>query len=123
MIKLAFIKKINKNTWRVYSQNGKNMGTYHSLNEAKERLKDIEFFKHKDERLKKYKKISTANHHHHAETYSSHLREVNKKTPKDIEKVMKKFKEIFDAALLEETPLEEIENVCLLQLKATDKHE
>ena len=56
MIKLAFIKKINENTWRVYSRKGKNMGTFHSLEEAKERLKDIEFFKRKDERLNKYKK-------------------------------------------------------------------
>lgn len=130
MIKFAFIKKINKNTWRVYSRKGKNLGTFHSLGEAKERLKDVEFFKRKDERLKAYKKAASKenlNHQHHfSETYSSLLREVNKKQPKKIQLIMKKFKEIFDHALLNDTPVDELENVCLLELIAKnkkDKHE
>jgi ribosomal protein S10 len=130
MIKLAFIKKINENTWRVYSRKGKNMGTFHSLEEAKERLKDIEFFKRKDERLNKYKKASEKKGPkplpHLSETYSSLLRSVNKHKPEKITLVMEKFKKIFDHALLNETPVEEIENVCLLELIAKsqeDKHE
>lgn len=126
MIKLAYIKKINDNAWRVYSESGKNMGTYHSLVAAKKRLKDIEFFKHKEKRKKKYQKEATANHHHHhneESTYSGYLREINKKNSEDVKKAMKKFKEIFDAALLEGTPIDELENICLLEMKAKDKDE
>jgi len=130
MIKLSYIKKINKDTWRVYSENGKNMGTYHSLQAAKKRLQDIEFFKKKDERLKKYQMKTTATHHHHHnhqqkedDTYSGYLRSVNKNNPENIEQVMKKFKEIFDNALLEDTPIDELENICLLEVKAKEKHE
>jgi|LauGreDrversion4_2_1035121.scaffolds.fasta_scaffold26962_3 G3E family GTPase len=131
MIKLSYIKKINQNTWRVFSEKGKNMGTYHSLAAAQERLKDIEFFKHKDERMKKYQKESKANHHHHNHhhdhnedlTYSSYLRNVNKKNPENVEEVMGKFKKIFDKALLENTPIDEIESICLLEMQAKDEHE
>jgi hypothetical protein len=128
MIKLSYIKKINQNTWRVFSEKGKNMGTYHSLAEAQERLKDIEFFKHKDERVKKYQKESKANRHHHHNhdeelTYSSYLRNVNKTNSENVEEVMKKFKKIFDKALLENTPIDEIESICLLEMQAKDEHE
>ncbi len=40
------ISKI-KSGYRVMSESGRNMGTYKSLEEAKKRLKQIEFFKHK----------------------------------------------------------------------------
>ncbi len=123
MIKFAFIKKIKKDTWRVYSRKGKNLGTFHSLNEAKERLKDVEFFKRKDERLKKYKKAAVQKlnpNFHLSETYSSFLRELNKQKPEKVQLAMKKFKEIFDHALLNDTPTEELENVCLLELIAKD---
>lgn len=33
------IRKIKKKTWRVYSEKGKNLGTYHSLSDAKKRLR------------------------------------------------------------------------------------
>ncbi len=46
--KVAYIKKLtDQEKWRVYSESGKNMGTYDSMSGAKDRLKDIEFFKHK----------------------------------------------------------------------------
>lgn len=132
MIKTAVIKKINENTWRVYSEKGKNLGTYHSLKAAKKRLKDVEFFKRKDKLLNKknartdfYKMILTADdkkEHHHAhttDTYSALLRDINKESPEKVEEVMRKFKKIFDKALLEDTPVDELENVCLLELKAS----
>ena len=43
----AYIKKTGPQTWRVYSEKGKNMGTYNSRKEAEDRLRQIEFFKHK----------------------------------------------------------------------------
>jgi GH24 family phage-related lysozyme (muramidase) len=46
--KEAYIKQIGPKKFRVYSEKGRNMGTYSSRSAAKERLKDIEFFKHKN---------------------------------------------------------------------------
>ena len=46
--KVSYIKKVkDKEKWRVYSESGKNLGTYDSVKDAKSRLKEIEFFKHK----------------------------------------------------------------------------
>ncbi len=41
------IRKIGPKTWRVYSEDGKNLGTYHSEEGAKKRLRQVEYFKHK----------------------------------------------------------------------------
>lgn len=50
MIKEAYIKKLRgKNLFRVYSEEGKNLGTYKSMIAAKKRLKQIEYFKHKSD--------------------------------------------------------------------------
>ena len=40
------IKKV-KEGYRVESEKGRNMGTYRTMEEAKRRLRQIEFFKHK----------------------------------------------------------------------------
>jgi len=45
-VKLSYIRKLNNGKYRVYSKNGKNLGTYDSKSAAEKRLKDIEFFKH-----------------------------------------------------------------------------
>lgn len=47
MIKLGFIKKMPNGKYCVFSEAGKNMGTYNSKEQAKKRLRQIEFFKHK----------------------------------------------------------------------------
>ncbi len=39
--------KRTKNGYRVVSESGRNMGSYKTLAEAKKRLRQIEFFKHK----------------------------------------------------------------------------
>jgi hypothetical protein len=138
MIKLAYIKKINKETWRVYSQKGKNLGTFKSLKQAKKRLKDVEFFKQKEKitknaRVEFYEMLifaekDTHKHHHHHKhhhdedkTYSAYLRDINKNNPEKVKEVMSKFKKIFDQALMDNTPLDEIESVCLLELTAKEK--
>lgn len=46
--KEAYIRQIGPKKFRVYSEKGKNMGTYSSRAGAKERLREIEFFKHKN---------------------------------------------------------------------------
>ncbi len=40
------IRKI-KSGYKVVAESGRNMGTYKTLDEAKKRLRQIEFFKHK----------------------------------------------------------------------------
>lgn len=40
------IRKV-KEGYRVLSESGRHMGTYQTLEEAKKRLRQIEFFKHK----------------------------------------------------------------------------
>lgn len=48
ILKTAYIRKIkNKNKWCVFSESGRNMGCYYSKDEAKKRLRQIEYFKHK----------------------------------------------------------------------------
>jgi hypothetical protein len=49
LITLAFIRKLPNGQYRVLSEKGKNLGTYDSKNEAKKRLHQIEYFKHKDD--------------------------------------------------------------------------
>ncbi len=46
--KEAYIRKIGPNKFRVFSEKGKNMGTYRSMSAAKERLRKIEYFKHQN---------------------------------------------------------------------------
>jgi ribosomal protein S4E len=45
------IKKV-KEGYRVLSESGRNMGTYPTKEEAKKRLQQIEFFKHKKQSQK-----------------------------------------------------------------------
>lgn len=132
MIKTAIIKKNDKNTWRVYSEKGRNLGTYHSLKAAKKRLKDVEFFKRKEKLLKKnndrtvfYKTILAKEyqHHQHENTYSSFLRNINKHHPNKMQEVMSRFKKIFDKALLNGTPIDDLESICLLELQASLKED
>lgn len=47
--KVSYIKKLPDGKYRVYSEKGRNMGTYGSRAAAQKRIKDIEYFKHKDD--------------------------------------------------------------------------
>lgn len=46
--KLSFIRKLPNGKYRVLSEKGKNLGTYDSREKAKQRLREIEYFKHED---------------------------------------------------------------------------
>lgn len=93
LIKVAIIRE-QKGKWKVFSESGKLLGTYKTKKEANSRLKQIHYFKYL-----KNKKASEEI------TYSSLLRTLNKKYPREI---VKKFKEIykshFDQALIEKDP-------------------
>jgi len=51
LVKVSYIRKTpNKQEWCVYSKKGKSLGCYPSMKLAKERLRQVEYFKHKAER-------------------------------------------------------------------------
>ena len=41
------IRKLRNGKYRVYSKRGKNLGTYKTIKMAHNRLKQLEFFKHR----------------------------------------------------------------------------
>lgn len=41
------IRKLRPGKYRVVSKKGRNMGTFETEKEAKERLREVEYFKHK----------------------------------------------------------------------------
>ncbi len=45
--RIPFMIRKVKDGYRVVAESGRNMGTYRTMDEAKKRLKQIEFFKHK----------------------------------------------------------------------------
>lgn len=117
MNKTAFIRKLPNGKYRVYSHNGKNLGTSDTLEEAKARLSTVEYFKHKDsqDRRMKLLKIFAQDEL----SYSAIMRDLNKNNKKDLEKFMSIFKKSFDQANLED--LENADKIALLSaMKAID---
>jgi hypothetical protein len=53
MHKIGYIKKLKDSRYRVFSEKGRNMGTYKNMAHAKERLRQIEFFKRRSPLSKK----------------------------------------------------------------------
>lgn len=94
MNKLAFIRKLPNGKYRVFSEKGKNMGTYDSHEQAKKRLGQIEYFKHNNADDKP------------SMTFSSILRKLRKLDEKLFLKFLKEYKKYFDKALIlqEEKP-------------------
>jgi hypothetical protein len=104
MIKEAYIKKIGPSKYRVYSEKGKNMGTYDSLSAAKKRLSQIEFFKHKKASVEQ--KI----------TYSFFMRFLNKNHKNLVIPFMKIFFKNFNNLVLnKENDINKVEKIALKQ--------
>lgn len=90
MEKTAFIKKLPSGKYRVCSKKGKNLGTYDSKTEAVERLKQVEFFKHKNASKQIDLKVDDF-------SYSSILRVLRKELDKDnFIKFLECYKEYYD---------------------------
>lgn len=88
--KVSFIRKMPKGYWGVFSHKGKLLGKYKTKELAVKRLKQIEFFKHKNASTEKEEP-----------TYSALMRDLGKKYDQDIlRKFRETFKEAFDQALL-----------------------
>jgi hypothetical protein len=90
MNKISIIKKLPNGKWRVVSRKGKNLGTFDTKDEAAQRLKQVEFFKHKKAAapvdLSQLEDL----------TYSSIMRELNKQNKDLVLPFMQIFKKIFD---------------------------
>ena len=108
--KTAYIKKLPNGKYRVYSQKGKNLGTCDSLSEAEERLRQVEYFKHKKDSSLENELIKNAEDIELS--YSAIMRDLNKNNKDDIEKFRLVFKKTFDEANIE--GLEEPERIALI---------
>lgn len=103
IIKTAIIRKLPNGKYRVYSHSGRNLGTYNTRDEAKERLRQVEYFKHK--KASKELEIDSF-------SYSAIMRALNKKAEKKhIDFFIKTYKECFDDLYLNGE--EEPEKKCL----------
>jgi len=112
LTKTAYVRKLPSGKWRVYSEKGKNLGTFDSESAAKKHLREIEYFKHRDK--------SDANDHPKSqESYSAVLRELNRCGDKAaLECFLSTFKTAFDQFVLEgdKEPAEKALPIALLIL-------
>lgn len=91
LIKNAYIRKLPNGKYRVFSEKGRNMGTYDSMSAAKKRLRQIEFFKHK----KASKTIDMTNID--SISYSAIIRELNRYGDKEaMNNFLSIYKKCFD---------------------------
>jgi hypothetical protein len=88
--KIAYIRKLPSGKYRVFSEKGKNLGTFDSHDAAAKHLGEIEFFKHKHASKEE------------PETYSSTLRRLNKEGDDHATKCfLSAFKNAFDKLVLD----------------------
>lgn len=100
LFKLAVIRKLPNGKYRVVSHTGKNLGTYQSKNEAKKRLQQVEFFKHKDSNKAEDKPIDLTDLEELS--YSTLLRALRKNAPKEcVREFLKIYIKQFNKALKE----------------------
>lgn len=97
MAVFAYIRKLPNGQYRVFSENGRNLGTYDSKNKAKERLKQIEFFKHKDKNsTDDVIDLTDAD----GFSYSAIMRKLRQQASKEqVLEFLKLFKKYFDNAI------------------------
>ena len=87
-VKISYIRKV-KGKWVVFSRKGKRLGTYDTKAEAAKRLRQIEFFKHKN--ASKEEEM----------TYSSIMRKLVKDENDALKlEFQRKFKDAFDKAYI-----------------------
>lgn len=128
-LKVARVRKLPNGDYRVLSEKGKNLGTFPTKEKAEKHLREVEYFKHKnncddnnsdDDNLTKEdakaKILITLKKEDNSDlektidltkaeelSYSAIMRQLNQKAdPKQVEAFMKIFKHHFDRALLKE---------------------
>jgi hypothetical protein len=95
--KFSFVRKLPNGKWRVVSRKGKNLGTYNTKEEAKKRLKRIEYFKHQaDDGEDKAIDLTDIDDY----SYSAIMRKMRNKASKEqVREFLKIFKSYFDKAV------------------------
>lgn len=102
IIKVAFIRKLPNGEYQVVSRKGKNLGTYKSKDDAKKRLRDVEYFKHKDNNKSKDSKQIIDLTDVEELSYSALLRKLRRKAPKEcVYKFLHIYQEQFNKAIRE----------------------
>lgn len=94
-IKCAYIKKLPNGKYRVCSEKGKNLGTYTSREQAKKRLRQVEFFKHK-----KASNNTIDLSHLDDLSYSAIVRELRKYNSDVANEFIHTYKKCFDKMML-----------------------
>ena len=98
LTKIAYIRKLPDGKYRVFSEKGRNMGTYKTKEEAKKRLRAIEFFKHRKASQQNALDLSDLSDI----GYSSIMRELNKNGNEEMTKFfMIEYKKCFDQSILQ----------------------
>ena len=98
-LKIAYIRKLPNGKYRVFSEKGKNMGTYDSKSGAKNRLRQVEYFKHNADDGMMSIDLTDVDEM----SYSSIMRKLNEKHEQDfIEDFTKTYKQIFDELYLQD---------------------
>ena len=110
MKKIAFIRKLPNGKYRVYSHTGKNLGTSDTLEEAKKRLSEVEYFKHKDSQERRIQLLKIFAQEE--PSYSAIMRDLNKNNKEKLELFMQSFKKAFDEANLDN--LENADKIALM---------
>lgn len=98
MFKNAFIKKLPNGKWKVMSEKGKNLGIYDSKEDAKKRLQQVEYFKHKkadsDSSIVDLSGLDDL-------SYSAIMRELRKIGDEEVVRAfLSTYKEIFDGLIV-----------------------
>lgn len=97
-MKLAYVKKLPSGKWRVFSEKGKNLGTFSSKEKAEKHLREIEYFKHvKKASSDDYIDLTNIDNL----SLSSVMRELRKQCPEEIvNEFLKLHKDIFDRLVI-----------------------
>lgn len=112
MEKTAIIRKLPNGKYRVYSHTGKNLGTSDTLAEATERLREVEYFKHKNKKSQERRIQLLTIFAQEEPSYSAIMRDLNKNDKDQLEPFMQSFKTAFDEANLDN--LEDADKIALM---------
>jgi hypothetical protein len=99
LVKVARIRKLPDGKYRVLSEKGKNLGTSNTKGEAEERLRQVEYFKHRDQNsAEDSKEIDLRDADDFS--YSAIMRKMREKASKEqVLEFLKLFKIQFDKAV------------------------
>ena len=98
-LKVSYIRKLPNGNYRVFSEKGKNLGTYNTIKAAKKRLKQIEMFKHLKKKASKEIDLRDIEEF----SYSSIMRKLVKNNKDVVLHFQKIFKNFFDEEYLKES--------------------